>query len=141
VPSKWAGRTSEVLEAGGRVHLINRRCARLIDVEKPPQMMPLRPHVGQLHHHFGSQLLLDVQVVIFHVGSLDIPVKRKGVALQAGAAWRVVNRNSVRDWREGPSEGGSRNDLILAGSNRVIGWSRIEEGRIWQVTHDHILRK
>src|SRR5271169_6657042 len=100
-------------------------------------MMPLRSHIAQLHRHLASKLLLDVQVVVFHVRSLDIPVKSESVALQAGAARGTVNRNSTCDRRSGSG----RNDLVLAGANRVIGWYGIEVRRIRQVPHDHTLRK
>src|ERR1700739_443005 len=99
--------------------------------------MSLRAHVADLNHHLRANLLLDVQVVIFHVRCLDVAVEGKGVAFEGGAAWGPVSRNSRRD-RSGGNRG---DDLILRWTNRVVSRTGIEVGRIRQMAHDHVLRE
>src|SRR5260370_16399723 len=53
-----------------QVAAINCCLVRLVDVEEAPEPVTLRAHVTHLQRHFTSDLLLDVQVVILHVGSL-----------------------------------------------------------------------
>src|ERR1700734_843892 len=97
--------------------------------------MPLRADISHLHHHFSGDLLLDIQIVILHVGGLDIPVEREHIAFNTAATRRTVNRyagcNRARNTRRDNRE---RTDI-------VVRWPGIEERRVRQMSQKEILRK
>ena len=109
--------------------------AGLVQVEKPPEAMSLRADVGDLQNTLTEQLLLEIDVVVLHVRRFYVAIKCEDVALQAGAARSPVNWGLVGDCRY-RARG---DDLVLAGSDRIVGRSRIEIGRVREVAHDHIL--
>ena len=48
--------------------------------------MSLRSHIADLNHGLAGELLLDVEVVVLHVGRFDIAIKGENIALKAAAA-------------------------------------------------------
>src|SRR6202050_5130272 len=97
--------------------------------------MTLRAHISHLQHYLPRNLLLDVQIVILHIGGLDIPVEREHIAFNTAAARCTVNRNSGCN-RAGNTrrDNGARTDI-------VVRWPGTEEGRVGQMAQKEILRK
>src|SRR4029077_4019831 len=59
------------------------RLAGLADVEEPPEAMPLRSNIAHLQNCLARELLLKVEVVVLHVGSLDVAIESENIALEA----------------------------------------------------------
>ena len=57
--------------------------AGLTNVKESPETMPLRPNVADLQYCLAGNLLLDIQVVVFYVRRLDIPVDAEYIAFAA----------------------------------------------------------
>src|SRR5689334_25328824 len=84
----------------------------------------------------AAKLLLDVEVVVFHVGRLDIAIKGKDVALIGTS--RLVPKQRYTGGN-GPPDGSGR--VNRRGSHRVVGWTRVEEWRIGEMAQSHVLGK
>src|ERR1700730_8814063 len=98
--------------------------------------MALRSDITDLDHGLAGELLLEVEVVVLHVGRLDVAIKGEDVALEATA-------------RGGLKHGALGNDGSFHRAGRkdrsrtyvVIGWARIEERSVGQVAEHHVLRE
>src|SRR6266851_10381617 len=102
--------------------------------------MPLRSHVADLQYNLVGDLLLDVQVVIFHVGRFDIPVEGENIALRtAGAVWYSIN--GYPRLNRPVERQGERCLLDGVGSNIVICRPGGVKRRVWQVAQEHVLRE
>src|SRR5260370_18424958 len=120
-----------------QVAAINCCLVWLVDVEEAPEPVTLRAHVTHLQRHFTSDLLLDVQVVILHVGSLYLLVDRENVALRAATTGRrSINRGIGL---ERPGGQGKHGLLNRVRSNIVICRPGSIEGRKGQMAQEHIL--
>src|SRR5215469_13058932 len=60
---------------------VDLRLTRLAQIKETPQAMTLRPDITDLQHGMIIELLLHVEVVVFHVGSFDVAVEGKDIAL------------------------------------------------------------
>src|SRR6059058_3349906 len=98
--------------------------------------MPLRPHVPDLQRHLTRKLVLQVQVVIFHVRCADVAINGENIAFHGATARRIEDRLSlnnasrcIRRWND------------LGWPNRVVSGTRIVERRIWQMSQEGVLRE
>src|SRR5258708_40360928 len=51
-----------------------------VKIKDPPQTMPLRPNEARLQYGMAAEPLVDGEVVVLHVGHLDVTVESKDVA-------------------------------------------------------------
>ena len=112
---------------------IDRSLPRLIDVAEPEQLVSLRPYVPNLQHRPLPQLLLKVQIVIFHVRRPQIRIDAKRIAHRRG---RSVNRHSRREHR-----GRHAVKRYRIRPKSVVRLPRIEAAVERQVPHEQILRE
>src|SRR5690349_11988798 len=88
-----------------------------------------------------AKLLLQVQIVIFYVRSLDVPVKGKDVALEI-AIWVAVKRDA---WNVSVVQihGGRIEICHLHGCNPdgVVSRPGRVESRVRQMSQHHVLRE
>src|SRR6516162_2604527 len=99
-------------------------------------MMPLRSHIAYRPHYFVSDLLLDVEVVIFHVWRPDIAIESEDVTLVIASSFISVHRHT---WGDGPRHARRINGCCTG--ERVVGRSGIKVRRVRQVAQDHVLGK
>src|SRR5438874_262314 len=97
--------------------------------------MSLGSHIAHLQHRAARKLLLDIEVVVFHVRRLDIAVESEHIALKTEAIGRVIYRLS----RIERARNDGWNNLRVTQSNRVISRAGSEENRIRQMVQDHVL--
>ncbi len=126
-----AGRSSARAVRGSDLGL-----AGLAEVKEPPESVALRSNVPHLQYCLAGELLLEVQVVVLHVGGLDIAVEAKDVALKAA---RGRGRKERAPEADRPAHHARRKNRI--GTNIVVGRAGIEERRIGQVAKRHVLRE
>src|SRR5450432_2462855 len=100
--------------------------------------MAFRPDIAYLYHRFGTNLLLDVQVEVLHVRSLDLAIEGEDIALETEAIRCRIHR---RAHGETIARVNCGNNLELGGPYRVVGGARREERWIRKVTEHHILRE
>src|SRR5579859_7695127 len=84
-----------------------------------------------------GELLLDVEVVILHVGRFDVAIEGKGVALVVaaccGCEYGAAGNDRAADC--------SRRIDRLGGGEWIVGRTGIAIGRIRQVAESHIVRE
>src|SRR5580700_10360839 len=105
-------------------------------------MVALRSHVADLQHHFVGQLLLEIQVIVFDIGSPDVAVEGKSIALDRAA--RSSIEWNTRNVRSGDGVERSRvgiRHLNRIGAYVVVRGSWRVKRRVGQVTEHHILRE
>ena len=97
--------------------------------------MALRSDVAHLQHGLARNLLLDVEVVVLHVGHFDIAVESESIAFVAGAGGR--------EYRASGDDLSADRTVVKdrSGADVVIGRAGIEVRRIRQVAHHHVLRE
>ena len=88
-------------------------------------MMSLRTDISDLQHDSACQLVLQIQVVILHIGSTDVAVKSENVTFQLAATRRIENCLAGNDRPTGVH---CRNDLRWP--NRVVRGTRIIVRRV-----------
>src|SRR6476619_2475747 len=101
--------------------------------------MSLRSYISNLQHSLAGELLLDVEVVILHVGRFDVAVESKSIALEGATSGRREYR-TARDDRG--AQGIAARDRRVTKTrgqdwgrpNVVVCRSGIEKRRVWQVT-------
>src|ERR1700730_2990968 len=97
--------------------------------------MALRSNVTDLQHNFARNLLLDIQVEVFHIGGLDILVECEDVAFgrdaarrNDGAGWSVVNGTRADASVHGHIEQGLLDrvwlNVVIRRSGSVKSWIR-----------------
>src|ERR1700720_654056 len=85
---------------------LDHRERRLVEIAESQQFVPLRSNVAELQGHLAGDLLLQVQVVIFHVRRAQILVHAEAVGHPVGGSkgpktWTergCCNRVSDKDW-------------------------------------------
>src|SRR5579871_482552 len=96
--------------------------------------MALRPHIADLQHRMTVELLLHVEVVVFHVGRLDVAVEGERIALVGTGGRCRVDWAARSDWSADYAGG---KDRVRA--NVVVGRARIEVRRVGKVAERHVL--
>src|ERR1700733_10170467 len=96
--------------------------------------MSLRAHISNLQYRFARDLLLNIQVVVFHVWGFDVAVESKYVALVIAGALAAKQRNARLN---GTAIHASR--VNRPGSDGIVGWPGIEIRRGRQMPQNHVL--
>src|SRR6202451_4005586 len=99
-------------------------------------MMALRSYIPDLQHGLACELLLEVQVVVLHIRSLDVAVEAENVALKAASGRRRVHRTAGNDGAAGRARRKNRLRSYV-----VVCRSGIKERCIRQVPQNHVLRE
>jgi len=97
--------------------------------------VPRRADVADLQHHLARNLLLEIQVVILHVGRADVAVHRENVS-GGGCPRSGEHRNARRDR---PAHCADRENGRRA--ERIVSWARVEAAVIGQVSQEEVLRE
>src|ERR1700691_840467 len=98
--------------------------------------MALRPYITNLQHGFAGYLLLDIQVVVLHVRSFDVAIKREGIALVITSGGGGKQRSAVSNRASHHTSG-----KYGIGTDIVVRRAGIEIWRIRQVAESHVLRE
>ena len=81
----------------GQIRSSDRGLVRLAYVVEAEQAVPLRSHIPYLQRSLASELLLDIDVVVFHVRRFDVRVNGENVALLAATVGRAIHGLSSSD--------------------------------------------
>src|ERR1700757_4346883 len=98
--------------------------------------MSLGSNIRNLNGGLTRDLLLDIQVIVLHVGSLDIAVEGEHVALEA-IRWRA--RSRVQRAAGSNRVAGETRIKNRIRADVVVGRARIEKGRIREMAEHHVL--
>src|SRR5215475_12539051 len=69
-------------DSSRKVRCCNGRLIRLIDIPETKQPVALGPYVPNLERNLVSELLLEIEVVVLHVGRANVAINREDVALE-----------------------------------------------------------
>src|SRR4029077_9000636 len=92
---KWTWDTEIINARSGRAGQVcrsDRRVRGLIDVVEAEEPVTLRSYITHLQSGLVGDLLLDVDVVVLHVGSLDVAIHGKNVTLEVTCGFVSENR-------------------------------------------------